>query len=71
VSLPLEKTWLSFGKAGCGITEYFIGIPEEVSLYYFKEGIMKVFIVDPLKCSGGKCCELACFFEKTGKFNII
>jgi Fe-S-cluster-containing dehydrogenase component len=30
---------------------------------------MKVFIVDPLKCTGGKSCELACSFEKTGKFN--
>jgi Fe-S-cluster-containing hydrogenase component 2 len=31
---------------------------------------MKVLVVNPLKCSGGKSCELACSFEKTGKFNI-
>jgi len=31
---------------------------------------MKVLVVDPLKCSGGKSCELACSFEQTGKFNI-
>jgi Fe-S-cluster-containing dehydrogenase component len=30
---------------------------------------MKVLVVDPLKCSGGKSCELACSFHKTGKFN--
>jgi len=31
---------------------------------------MKVLVIDPLKCSGGKSCELACSFEKTGKFNL-
>ena len=32
---------------------------------------MKVLMVDPLKCSGGKSCELACSFERTGKFNLV
>ncbi|MBN1829688.1 MAG: 4Fe-4S dicluster domain-containing protein [Deltaproteobacteria bacterium] len=31
---------------------------------------MKVLVVDPLKCAGGKNCELACSFAKTGRFNI-
>ena len=32
---------------------------------------MKVLVVDPLKCTGCKLCELACSFEKTGKFNLV
>ena len=32
---------------------------------------MKVLVVDPQKCSGGKSCELACSFEKTGRFNLV
>jgi len=31
---------------------------------------MKVLVVDPLKCAGGKSCELACSYYRTGKFNI-
>ena len=31
---------------------------------------MKVLVVDTLKCTGGKSCELACSFEKTGRFNV-
>lgn len=31
---------------------------------------MKLLMVDPSKCTGGKSCELACSFEKTGKYDI-